>query len=167
MTRTPTTPTPCYIFDIDGTLADLTHRLHFIRDGNKDWNAFKQFCFFDKPITHMVDLCRRLFWAARAQQPIGSYDKPDWEIILMSGRNECQRKDTMEWLDQIACLPEMKLYMRADGDFRADDIIKEELLAEVRADGFEPIMAFDDRNQVVRMWRRAGVPCAQVAEGDF
>ena len=69
--------------------------------------------------------------------------------------------------EQVACLPDMPLYMRADGDFRSDDIIKAELLAKVRADGYEPIMAFDDRNQVVRMWRANGVPCAQVAEGDF
>ena len=157
----------CYLFDIDGTLADLSHRLHFIRDGNKDWDAFKQFCFFDKPINHMVDLCRRLFWAGRAGRDDYGYDNPEWEIVLMSGRNECQRKDTMEWLSQIACLPEMKLYMRADQDFRPDHIVKLELLQRVKADGFEPIMAFDDRNQVVNMWRANGIPCAQVAEGDF
>jgi hypothetical protein len=28
-------------------------------------------------------------------------------------------------------------------------------------------MAFDDRSQVVKMWRKRGVPCAQVADGDF
>jgi len=28
-------------------------------------------------------------------------------------------------------------------------------------------MAFDDRNRVVATWRANGVPCAQVAEGDF
>jgi hypothetical protein len=35
------------------------------------------------------------------------------------------------------------------------------------ADGYEPIMVFDDRNQVVKMWRERGIVCAQVAEGDF
>ena len=29
-----------YIFDTDGTLADLTHRLHFIQQFKPDWNAF-------------------------------------------------------------------------------------------------------------------------------
>jgi hypothetical protein len=57
--------------------------------------------------------------------------------------------------------------MRKEGDHRDDDIIKLELLEQVRADGFEPIMAFDDRNRVVAAWRSAGVPCAQVAPGDF
>ena len=88
----------CYIFDIDGTLADLTHRLHFIRDGKKDWNSFKHFCFADKPIPHMVELCRNLYWAARAGESHQQYDGPRWEIVLMSGRNECQRAATVEWL---------------------------------------------------------------------
>ena len=57
--------------------------------------------------------------------------------------------------------------MRKEGDHRPDHIIKLELLAQIRSDGFEPIMAFDDRNSVVKMWRDAGIPCAQVAEGDF
>jgi hypothetical protein len=41
------------------------------------------------------------------------------------------------------------------------------LLDKLMADGFRPIMAFDDRNQVVEMWRQRGVPCAQVADGNF
>ena len=57
--------------------------------------------------------------------------------------------------------------MRKAGDFRDDDIIKVELLHELAEDKFKPIMAFDDRNRVVKAWRAAGIPCAQVAEGDF
>ncbi len=47
------------------------------------------------------------------------------------------------------------------------DIVKAELLDQIVADGFSPVMAFDDRNQVVEMWRARGIPCAQVAPGDF
>lgn len=57
--------------------------------------------------------------------------------------------------------------MRRAGDHRGDDIIKLELLTQIKADGFDPIMAFEDRSRVVRAWRSAGIPCAQVAEGDF
>ena len=159
--------TPAYIFDIDGTLADITHRIHFIRnpEGKKDWVAFKHFVFADKPIKHMVDLCRTLYWASRRY-----YDEDGrlpWDVVLMSGRNEHQRDDTIKWLAEVACLPTMPLYMRKDEDYRADDIIKRELLSEVRADGYAPIMAFDDRDRVVAMWRANDVPCAQVAPGDF
>ena len=37
----------------------------------------------------------------------------------------------------------------------------------VRADNFDPIIAFDDRDRVVAAWRSAGIPCLQVAPGDF
>ena len=57
--------------------------------------------------------------------------------------------------------------MRKAGDHRNDDILKIEMLAEVRAEGYDPIMAFDDRDRVVAAWRAAGVPCAQVAPGAF
>lgn len=33
-----------YVFDIDGTLADLTHRLHHIQKQPKDWDAFFDAC---------------------------------------------------------------------------------------------------------------------------
>lgn len=59
------------------------------------------------------------------------------------------------------------VYMRKDGDHRPDNEVKSELLARIRADGHDPIMAFDDRDQVVKMWRAAGIPCAQVADGNF
>jgi len=33
-----------YIFDIDGTLADVSHRLHYITGETKDWDAFFAAC---------------------------------------------------------------------------------------------------------------------------
>ena len=59
------------------------------------------------------------------------------------------------------------LYMRASGDYRADTIVKAELLDQIIAAGWSPIMAFEDRASVVTMWRERGIPCCQVAPGDF
>ena len=57
--------------------------------------------------------------------------------------------------------------MRAEGDYRADDVVKGELLDRILADGYHPELVFDDRTRVVNMWRARGIMCAQVAEGDF
>ena len=57
--------------------------------------------------------------------------------------------------------------MREDDDFRSDDVLKSEFLDTMRKDGFDPSVAFDDRQQVVDMWRARGLTCIQVAEGDF
>ena len=54
--------------------------------------------------------------------------------------------------------------MRAAGDYRADDIVKRELLATIRADGFEPVIAIDNRQRVVDMWREEGLICLQAAD---
>lgn len=144
---------PCYLFDIDGTLADCSHRLHHIQGAAKDWRAFFAACLLDLPIGHMIDLAIKLYDADQA-------------VVLVSGRsNEC-RDQTEEWLDRHH-VPQCPLYMRRAGDRRPDDIVKSEFLDLILADGFQPIMAFDDRSRVVRMWRDRGIPCAQVADGDF
>jgi hypothetical protein len=55
----------------------------------------------------------------------------------------------------------------ADGDYRADDIVKEEFLDRILADEYGTQRVFDDRDRVVTMWRRRGLVCCQVAEGNF
>lgn len=142
----------CYLFDIDGTLADGAHRLHHIQKQPKDWRAFFAECGDDAPIGHMLDLAGQL--------------RLDAQVIYVSGRSDECRDLTMDWLQRHQA-PFGPLYMRKAGDHRDDDALKIEMLAEIRADGYDPIMAFDDRNRVVKAWRAAGIPCLQVADGDF
>ena len=57
--------------------------------------------------------------------------------------------------------------MRRTKDFRKDAIVKTELFdAHIRG-RYEVLFVLDDRNQVVEMWRVMGLPCLQVAAGDF
>lgn len=143
----------CYIFDIDGTIADCGHRLPHIQKTPKDWRAFFAACSDDAPIPHVIELAQDLAENGAA-------------IVYVSGRSDECREATMDWLS-LHDLPAGSLYMRKAGDHRNDDILKGELLANLLADGFKPVMAFDDRNRVVATWRAHGVPCAQVADGDF
>jgi len=154
--------TDCYIFDIDGTLADCSHRLHHIQGESVDWNAFYDACGADKPIPHILGLASIL---------AGEVD-----IVFVTGRSERCRDATVDWLR--ANLPDCfagwnasdakdDLYMRREGDHRPDNIVKSELLDRLIADGYRPLMAFEDRTQVVKMWRERGIPCAQVAQGDY
>lgn len=145
--------TRCWIFDIDGTLANCEHRLHHIQKKPKDWTAFFAAVTHDEPIGAVIKLAREL--------SLG-----DGLIVFVSGRSSECREATEHWIRQHVRVSG-PLYMRKAGDYRNDDIVKLELLAELRRDGFEPIMAFEDRARVVKAWREAGIPCAQVAEGDF
>jgi hypothetical protein len=145
--------TRCYIFDLDGTIADCSHRLPHIQKTPKDWPTFFAACSDDSPIGHVITLAKDLADAGAG-------------IVYVSGRSDECRAATLEWM-YVHGLPDGPLYMRKAGDHRNDDILKAELLAELLTHGFKPIMAFDDRNRVVATWRANGIPCAQVADGDF
>lgn len=86
--------------------------------------------------------------------------------IAMSGRVTKTRETTIECLDRDD-VPFDELFMRADGDQRSDDIVKAELFDTYIRDNYDVQFVLDDRNQVVNMWRRMGLKCIQVAEGDF
>ena len=141
-----------YNFDLDGTLANLDHRLHFVKRDKPDWDAFFAAVSEDGVYEHVATLARDLAQTAA--------------IVLVSGRSDQCRTDTVSWLAKNNITHNL-LYMRKEGDHRPDFKVKRELLATLLAEGYKPIMAFDDRNQVVEMWRELDIPCAQVADGDF
>lgn len=87
-------------------------------------------------------------------------------IILLSGRQEEVRPHTERWLAAQGVIYD-ELWMRAVGDRRGDDIVKGELFdAHVRG-RFNVRMVLDDRDRVVALWRRIGLPCWQVNYGNF
>ena len=141
------------IVDIDGTLADLEHRRVYIASTPKNWAAFEAGIPHDTPHQHVIDLVN-LMWAA------------GWNIILCSGRGEQSRNVTELWLERHG-VRYHRLYMRAAGDYRRDDIVKMELLDQILAEGYNPSFALDDRDKVVVAWRSRGIRCFQVAPGDF
>lgn len=57
--------------------------------------------------------------------------------------------------------------MRPADDNRDDALVKYELFNKYVRDNYDVLGVFDDRNRVVDMWRRIGLTCYQVAEGDF
>ena len=57
--------------------------------------------------------------------------------------------------------------MRRFKDFRADYVVKREIYDNYITQMYDVEIVLDDRNQVVDMWRGAGLRVLQVAEGDF
>lgn len=88
-------------------------------------------------------------------------------IVYCSGRTDDGRAATEAWLDKHVGVPYAELYMRKTGDSRKDSVVKREIFARHIAEQFRVIAVFDDRNQVVRMWRELGLTVFQVAEGNF
>ena len=142
------------VFDIDGTLADVTHRRQYVATKPKNWAAWNAGMSRDtvhEDIRWMLMKLRRV---------------PGSKTILCSGRGEETREVTEQWLSDNR-IPYEDLYMRSAKDYRQDYIVKVELLAQIREEHGEPYMWFDDRQQVVDAIRAEGVRVLQVAPGDF
>ena len=139
------------IVDIDGTLADVSERVHHVRKKPKDWKAFFQGMAQDKAIYAMVRLCNILYASGI-------------EIVLCSGRSEQHRAETVQWLTQKG-VNYHKLLLRRDGDRRSDVVVKREMLAVL--DTNKILFVVEDRSRVVEMWRKEGLVCLQCAPGEF
>jgi hypothetical protein len=174
---------PVYLFDIDGTCADHSHRLPLIsadREGGKDWATFHDLCDTDPPIEAMCNLAFRLILA-------------NAPVIFLTGRMEFQRQKTQEWLALHVhygipsmylgfeyfegCDPEHQpkgafpwLLMRAEGDFREDTFVKGEWLDRIelyftkKMPDYNVAMAFEDRPRICELWRQRGLVVAQIGD---
>ena len=141
------------VFDLDGTLCNVDHRRQFVATKPKNWAAWNAGMKNDS--VHEDIACLLDVFA----------DK-DFVVILCSGRGEESRAVTEQWLADND-LPFRQLYMRSEGDYRKDSVVKVELLQQIRKDWGEPFLWFDDRTQVVDAIRAEGVRVLQVAPGDF
>lgn len=140
------------IFDLDGTLADLKHRLHFIQNDCPDWDSFNMACDKDMPIEavkNLLDLCRL---SGR-------------NIAILTGRMETAKEKTKKWLEKHKIEYEL-LCMRAAGDHRSDTIVKKEMF-EKHFKKENVWFVVDDRDKVVDMWRELELVCLQCQKGDY
>jgi hypothetical protein len=132
----------CYIFDIDGTLAIKGDRSPF------DWMKV-DIDTLNLPVAHTFrHLAEKHF------------------MIILSGRDSVCREITEEWLEKHNIKYDL-LIMRKKDDMTKDAIIKKGFYEEYIKGKYNIVGIFDDRNQVVEMWRSLDLPCYQVAYGDF
>lgn len=116
-----------FVFDIDGTLADNSHRLHYIQGEKKDWDSFYAASSEDKPIEAVTELARFLDNGG----PLLNLDS-DYAVVFCTGRPESTRRATGSWLSLYCQIFPMAMYMRKDGDHRPDYVVKEEMIAQMR-----------------------------------
>ena len=141
------------VFDIDGTLANVDHRRHWVASKPKNWAAWNAAMHLDTLHNDIAELAIIFYTQG-------------YKVLLCSGRGEEFRSVTEKWLAENT-IPHNRLYMRTEKDNRKDSIVKVELLAQIRNDFGEPYLWFDDRQQVVDAIRAEGIRVLQVAPGDF
>lgn len=150
----PLEKTQAIVVDLDGTIADASHRMHYVKcEGKKNWGGFFKGIENDEVNEPVAEIVRHF--------------AGDYEIVYCSGRPEDQcREATEKWLKKNG-LWYQHLYMRSTSDYRSDDIAKEILLDYELLPRFIPLFFLDDRDRVVSLWRRRGFTCLQVAPGAF
>lgn len=102
--------------DIDGVIADCSHRLHFQKA--KDYDAFYSAdnMLRDEVIVKGRDLVRLLLNTGYAERV---------DLVLLTGRPNRTRVATEAWLDHNAHIYSFEdMIMRHDGDYRPSNIIK-------------------------------------------
>jgi hypothetical protein len=121
------------VFDIDGVVADVRHRLHFLDSAPKDWSGFFAAAGQDLPLADGIALAR----AALA----------DHDLVWLTGRPERLRRVTERWLADHG-LPRGPLLMRRQRDFRPARVAKREALREL-AGSRQIALVVDDDPEVV------------------
>lgn len=139
-----------YIFDLDGTLAHMTDR------GPHDYHRVGEDTV-DIDVWSILTIIR-------------SVNEDEWwrvpKIVILSGRKDSCRPETEKWLQTNGVWYDM-LLMRDAEDNRVDWQIKYELFNEHIRGKYNVLGCFDDRRQVVELWRKMGLTCFAVADGDF
>ena len=141
------------IFDLDGTLAliDKRRAISTKPNGKMDWDVFfdPKNIKLDLPNQPVIDMANML-------------SKQGYKIYILSGRSDVTEEATMDWMADND-VPSGTIWMRPQEHlYMADNDLKQMWLDEIGVDNVA--MVFDDRNQVVDMWRQNEIGRASCRE---
>ena len=127
-----------YMFDVDGTIAKMDGRSPF------DWSKVDQ----DLPNVDIIRLAQTLKAAG-------------YTIIVASGRDGSAEEATRAWMTEHG-MPFDYFWIRPAGSNEKDYVIKERIYRQEIEGNFNIRGVFDDRDQVVHLWRHLGLTTMQV-----
>ena len=131
------------VFDVDGVLADVRHRLRHVERRPKDWESFFAAMDADGPLADGIAMARE-----RAAE--------GHVLVYLTGRSEDHRTLTESWMSRHG-LPPGRLVMRRTEDRRPARVFKPAALRRIAGDG-RVVEVVDDDVAVVEVLRREGWP---------
>jgi len=133
---------PIAVIDIDGVVADVTHRLHHLDSRPKDWGSFFGAAVDDPPLAEGIRRVRQLL--------------ADHDVVYLTGRPEWLRVDTERWL-AAHDISGTELHMRRRGDRRPARQTKAETVRRLSRDRVVALV-LDDDPEVVQALEDQGWP---------
>lgn len=138
-----TTLPPAVIVDVDGTLCDVTSVRHHVLTRPKNFHAFHEGAADCPPHPHVID------W-------VGRYHDAGHEILVVTGRMEQWWRSTVDWLAHHLPVTHHGPYMREDGDYRPDTVVKREIYDQL-AKHYDIRAAIDDNPAIIQLWTDLGL----------
>jgi len=134
------------LVDVDGTLCDVSGIRHYVESDprHRNFDKFHRASALCPAIASTVD-------CVREQHAAGI------TVIVVTSRKQQYEHLTRVWLRKWG-VPFDRLLFRADHDERRDDLVKADLLAKIRAEGYEVIAAIDDNPSIIALWESEGIP---------
>lgn len=144
--------TDAIIADLDGTLCDVSSIRHYVTGERRDFRSFHEASRFCPPRPDAAFIVRVAAAMGLA-------------VVIVTARDERFERATRDFLVRHG-FDFDALFMRPWGDTRRDTVVKADILARVRAAGFRPVFAVDDREDIASVWRAAGIPTHVVPSDD-
>lgn len=141
---------PIVVVDLDGTLANVDHRLNLVKREKKWFDKFYELAYKDKPNLWCVRLIQAMVMAG-------------CEVRIVSARPVRLFIQTGEWLIRHG-IPTQQVslsLLRGDKDFTPDVELKRKWLHRSDVKKENILFVVDDRQRVVDMWREEGLVCLQ------
>ncbi|UOR02046.1 hypothetical protein MUN77_01560 [Leucobacter allii] len=142
------------IVDVDGTLCDVSGVRHYVLADpqRRDYEAFHGASALCPPIPATLDWVEQHRAAGRT-------------VFVVTARSQRWEFLTRRWMRKWGIRYDW-LLMRADGDLRKDRLVKTDILARIRARGFEVVAAIDDNPNVIDLWQAEGIEVTVVPGWD-
>ena len=138
---------PAWIFDVDGTLADVSTIRYLVEGSEKNFAEFHSRSVDMPPHDHVVALAKQ----AHAD---------GYAVLVVTARTQTYRPHTAMWL-ALHDIPSDAMYMRAAGDHRPDYEVKKDILARIRT-CYHVVHAVDDNPSVLALWEEENIPTTRI-----
>lgn len=131
------------IFDVDGTLCDVTEVRHHVRKRPRDFHLFHEESVNCPANPEVVA-------ATRAARESGK------AVVVVTARENRWMYHTLIWLKENGVEHDL-LLMRSANDFRPDREIKQEILSWLLRKGYNVVEAWDDNPSIISLWQEHGI----------